>query len=78
MAARGPPASPQRGTEATMLLVLNAHHDLVKFTLPGAGRRIAVALADRHERAGKGRPAGLQDRGILQSNRAILLLFVLA
>jgi isoamylase len=24
----------QRGTEATMLLVLNAHHDLVKFTLP--------------------------------------------
>ncbi|MGB6485769.1 MAG: glycogen debranching protein GlgX [Steroidobacteraceae bacterium] len=26
----------QRGTEATMLLVLNAHHDLVQFTLPGA------------------------------------------
>lgn len=24
----------QRGTEATMLLVLNAHHDLVEFTLP--------------------------------------------
>jgi glycogen operon protein len=24
----------QRGTEATLLLVLNAHHDLVKFTLP--------------------------------------------
>ena len=24
----------QRGTEATMLLVLNAHHDLVQFTLP--------------------------------------------
>ncbi len=24
----------QRGTEATMLLVLNAHHDLVDFTLP--------------------------------------------
>jgi len=24
----------QRGTEATMLLVLNAHHELVKFTLP--------------------------------------------
>ncbi|MBV8852155.1 MAG: glycogen debranching protein GlgX [Sinobacteraceae bacterium] len=24
----------QRGTEATMLLVLNGHHDLVKFTLP--------------------------------------------
>ena len=24
----------QRGTEATMLLVLNAHHDLVEFILP--------------------------------------------
>ena len=24
----------QRGTEATMLLVLNGHHDLVEFTLP--------------------------------------------
>lgn len=24
----------QRGTEATMLLVLNAHHDVVEFTLP--------------------------------------------
>jgi isoamylase len=24
----------QRGTEATMLMVLNAHHDLVEFTLP--------------------------------------------
>ncbi|HXA92202.1 MAG TPA: glycogen debranching protein GlgX, partial [Steroidobacteraceae bacterium] len=24
----------QRGTEATMLLILNAHHDLVQFTLP--------------------------------------------
>jgi isoamylase len=24
----------QRGVEATMLLILNAHHDLVQFTLP--------------------------------------------
>jgi glycogen operon protein len=24
----------QRGTEASLLLVLNAHHDLVDFTLP--------------------------------------------
>jgi len=24
----------QRGTEAAMLIVLNAHHDLVEFTLP--------------------------------------------
>jgi isoamylase len=31
-----PTGVPQRGTEATMLLVLNAHHDLVNFTLPDA------------------------------------------
>ncbi|MEJ0034717.1 MAG: glycogen debranching protein GlgX [Gammaproteobacteria bacterium] len=35
----------QRGTEATMLLILNAHHDLVEFTLPlpvgsGSWRRL--------------------------------------
>jgi isoamylase len=24
----------QRGTEATVLLVMNAHHDMVEFTLP--------------------------------------------
>jgi len=29
-----PTGVPQRGTEATMLLVFNAHHDLVEFTLP--------------------------------------------
>jgi isoamylase len=27
----------QRGTEATLLLVLNSHHDLVEFTLPTHG-----------------------------------------
>jgi glycogen operon protein len=36
----------QRGTEATMLLVLNAHHDLVQFTLPACpgGEHWALAL----------------------------------
>jgi isoamylase len=36
----------QRGTEATMLLVLNAHHDLVQFTLPASsgGQTWAVVL----------------------------------
>jgi isoamylase len=29
----------QRGVEATMLLILNAHHDLVQFTLPTQGAR---------------------------------------
>jgi isoamylase len=32
-----PTGVPQRGTEATMLMVLNAHHDLVEFTLPLPG-----------------------------------------
>jgi glycogen operon protein len=27
----------QRGVDATLLLILNAHHDLVNFTLPGRG-----------------------------------------
>jgi len=36
----------QRGTEATMLLVLNAHHDLVQFTLPvcAGGEHWSVVL----------------------------------
>ena len=36
----------QRGTEATMLLVLNAHHDLVQFTLPACpgGEHWSVVL----------------------------------
>jgi glycogen operon protein len=32
-----PSGLPQRGVEATMLLVLNAHHDLVHFALPAHG-----------------------------------------
>jgi isoamylase len=41
-----PTGVPQRGTEATMLLVLNAHHDLVEFTLPvpGGGGRWKLVL----------------------------------
>ena len=29
----------QRGVDATLLIVLNAHHDVVNFTLPGSRRR---------------------------------------
>jgi isoamylase len=41
-----PTGVPQRGTEATMLLVFNAHHDLVEFTLPvpGGGGRWQLVL----------------------------------
>jgi glycogen operon protein len=39
----------QRGTEATMLLVLNAHHDLVQFTLPSSpGGEIWTVVLDTH------------------------------
>ncbi|HEX7235869.1 MAG TPA: glycogen debranching protein GlgX [Gammaproteobacteria bacterium] len=34
----------QRGQDATMLLILNSHHDAVPFTLPGAGDDSAHAL----------------------------------
>ena len=32
-----PSGVPQRGTEATLLIVMNAYHDFVEFTLPTAG-----------------------------------------
>ena len=34
----------QRGQDATLLLILNAHHEPVPFTLPGAGDDSANAL----------------------------------
>jgi glycogen operon protein len=34
----------QRGQDATMLLILNSHHEPVSFTLPGAGEDSAHAL----------------------------------
>ena len=37
----------QRGQDATMLIVFNAHHDVVKFTLPGEAEEARwVLLAD--------------------------------
>jgi len=37
----------QRGTEATMLLILNSHHDVVQFKLPTHGEgRTWTRLAD--------------------------------
>jgi glycogen operon protein len=52
-----PTGVPQRGIEATMLLVLNAHHDLVLFTLPASGngttwlRLVDTNLPDQHDEA---------------------------
>jgi glycogen operon protein len=33
----------QRGQDATLLLVLNSHHETVEFTLPGAGDELATS-----------------------------------
>jgi glycogen operon protein len=38
----------QRGTEAIMLLVMNAHYDVVQFTLPPCPGRPSLAVGARH------------------------------
>jgi glycogen operon protein len=63
----------QRGTEATMLLVMNAHHDLVQFTLPGAtGGDSWQLLVDTNAPHGEaeqvfavGKPYGVTGRSLL-------------
>ncbi|MET0280138.1 MAG: glycogen debranching protein GlgX [Steroidobacteraceae bacterium] len=41
-----PTGVPQRGVEATMLLILNSHHDLVEFTLPDQSEGRWLLLID--------------------------------
>jgi glycogen operon protein len=63
----------QRGTEATMLLVLNAHHDLVEFTLPACsgGDHWALVLdthvpdADLASRFASGASYGMTARSLV-------------
>jgi glycogen operon protein len=63
----------QRGTEATLLLVLNAHHDLVEFTLPthGEGRSWArlvdtnLAEDERAHAVSSGEKYGVTARSLL-------------
>ena len=42
----------QRGSDVTVLLVLNAHHDVVKFTLPECSLALRLEFIDRHEYSG--------------------------
>ena len=68
----------QRGTEATMLLILNAHHDLVEFTLPvTAGKGSWQRLIDTNIADNEDTPefAGGSTYGVTGRS---LLLFVLA
>ena len=39
----------RRGEDATLLMVLNAYHDLVEFTLPETAGGSQLVAADRHQ-----------------------------
>ena len=39
----------QRGRQATLLIVINDHHDLVEFTLPECSWRRYLVVVDRHQ-----------------------------
>jgi isoamylase len=68
----------QRGTEATMLLVLNGHFDVVEFTLPGAaGGSSWIRLIDTNLPEDAGTPTFKVGQSYEVTARS-LLLFVLA
>ena len=54
--------TPNASTPSDLLLVLNAHHDLVEFTLPAQPGGPDLASAHRHERPGH-RCGPLSDQG---------------
>ena len=41
----------RRGSEATLLLIVNAHHDVVVFTLPEGPGRPRLGAAGRYQSA---------------------------
>ena len=51
----------RRGDDATLLIVFNAHHDVVEFTLPQCCGRARLESPDRHQRPRSAR-AGIRDR----------------
>ena len=61
----------QRGHDATLLIVFNAYHDVVKFTLPEAPGGGAVVAAARHQHAGAARRHAVRLRPRLRSHRAL-------
>jgi glycogen operon protein len=68
----------QRGTEATMLMVLNGHFDLVEFTLPGApGGSTWTRLIDTNLPDDAGTPS-FKTGGSYGVTARSLLLFVLS
>jgi isoamylase len=68
----------QRGTEATMLLVLNGHFDLVEFTLPSApGGSTWTRLIDTNVPHDEDRPS-FKTGGSYGVTARSLLLFVLS
>jgi isoamylase len=64
----------QRGTEATMLLVLNGHFDLVEFTLPSApGGNTWTRLIDTNVPDDKDTPAFETGESYGVTSRSLLL-----
>ena len=78
---RRPAESAQRGGEATLLLIINAYHDVVLFTLPKfAGGRDWLRLIDTNQPAeddDPDRPAVFKFARQDQATARSLLLFVL-
>ena len=62
----------RRGSDATLLIVFNAHHDVVKFRLPLYYEAYGWNSADRHQRPGVA-GAKIQGRRRIQGDRAVPL-----
>ncbi len=61
-----------------MLLVVNAHHDVVDFTLPDIPEQRSVELSDRHECAdARGAAEDFDSGDVYQVTGRSLLLFAL-
>jgi isoamylase len=64
----------QRGVDATLLLVLNAHHDVVNFTLPGhAGDERWILLVDTNVEGKLGKTAFARGDEYAVTARSLLL-----
>ena len=59
------------GSDATMLIVVNAHHDLVRFTLPDCTNGTGWELVLDTNVAGSGTTRSIRDRGRLRRHRAV-------
>ena len=64
----------QRGHDATLLIILNAHHDVVSFTLPGQEADEWRLLIDTNQEEGLERTEFRKGEAYLVTGRSLLLL----